>query len=99
MEGGLDLEKQTSIPVEAELFFLTSLFIEHSLMKRGFLFDSSATGAEYQVLDIQRLLFDELLRRKMGLPLTNAIEFRGAQTQAPSKPDNAQTVGPSRGER
>ncbi len=28
MEGGLDLEKQTSIPVEAELFFLTSLFIE-----------------------------------------------------------------------
>jgi hypothetical protein len=28
LEGGLDLEKQTSIPVEAELFFLTSLFIE-----------------------------------------------------------------------
>ena len=28
MEGGLDLEKQTSLPVEAELFFLTSLFIE-----------------------------------------------------------------------
>jgi len=28
MEGGLDLEKQTSIPVEAELFSLTSLFIE-----------------------------------------------------------------------
>jgi hypothetical protein len=28
MEGGLELEKQTSIPVEAELFFLTSLFIE-----------------------------------------------------------------------
>ena len=32
MEGGLDLEKQTSIPVEAELFFLT-LFIE--LIDRG----------------------------------------------------------------
>ena len=33
MEGGLDLEKQTSIPVEAELFFLTSLFIELSELK------------------------------------------------------------------
>ena len=28
MESGLDLEKQIPTPVEAELFFLTSLFIE-----------------------------------------------------------------------
>jgi hypothetical protein len=28
MESGLDLEKQISTPVEAELFFLTSPFIE-----------------------------------------------------------------------
>ena len=28
MESGLDLEKQIPTPVEAELFFLTSLFME-----------------------------------------------------------------------
>src|SRR5579864_8581532 len=34
MESGLDLEKQIPTPVEAELFFLTSLFIELIDLKR-----------------------------------------------------------------
>jgi hypothetical protein len=41
MEDGLDLEKQTSIPVEAELFFLTSLFIELIELDSAVGFDSS----------------------------------------------------------
>ena len=35
MLGGLDLEKQISTPVEAELFFLTSLFIELIDLRAG----------------------------------------------------------------
>jgi hypothetical protein len=48
MEGGLDLEKQTSIPVEAELFFLTSLFIELSNAEKGEVKAQACADACYQ---------------------------------------------------
>ena len=53
MEGGLDLEKQTSIPVEAELFFLTSLFIElidwHGVLSANACFQKPGTSREAEV--------------------------------------------------
>jgi hypothetical protein len=61
MEGGLDLEKQTSIPVEAELFFLTSLFIELIETEKG---EESASLCESPVA-VEKLFLAKFAKMKL----------------------------------